>query len=366
MTTSIRRALDEWFVIVIALLVFLTLLGGWAAYTTYAAQSESVEGTTEFEYRATVQEDNSLYDSGTDLSNRETYFTSITPELDGEFSSTYETDRTDELLVETEITLRVRWIPWEDTEFEQSEFWNTTRQLETETETVESGEPATTDFTVDIATERDRIQTYREEQGEVPGHPELTVVAETNVMDPDNGNSTIATDRERLSISLVEDIYTVEEEEPTGLDAIVTSELGQLGQLLGSVGVVLASIAALGGLVVARYRGMLAPDDDATRSEFEHERNAFDEWISRGRIPDDRITGPGVETATLGDLVDVAIDSDRRVVEDPERESYYVLVGETHYEYAPPDTGDESSRTDSTASARTATDDGTEPDRSEP
>lgn len=348
---AFRRILAERFVLVVALLAFFVLLGGVATYVTYASQSEEPDISTEIDHRATVEEENSLYQTGAVLENETTYFTSVSPELDGEFTATHEGGTTDEVHVETEITLRVQWVPWEDEQPNQDELWATTQQLEKETKTLGSGETASSDFTVDVAEERDRIQTYRDEHGEVPGHPKLVVVAETDVVDPDEGNSTIASDREQLSINLVEDIYTVEEQSSDGLAALFPPGMVRTGQLLASIGLLLGSVVTLVGLVVARYRGTIAPDGDrAARSDFEYERNEFDDWISRGRVPDDRLTEPGVEVASLTDLVDVAIDSDRRVVEDPERRSYYVLVDATHYRYDPPGAGDASNPTDSTRS----------------
>jgi hypothetical protein len=91
-------------------------------------------------------------------------------------------------------------------------------------------------------------------------------------------------------------------------------------------------------LGTARWRGWLVVTDrERARNEFERARNDFDEWISTARIPDADDRTP-VPTDSLVDLVDIAIDSDRRVLEDGDQ--YAVLVDSEIYTYTAPPTVD--------------------------
>jgi hypothetical protein len=66
------------------------------------------------------------------------------------------------------------------------------------------------------------------------------------------------------------------------------------------------------------------------------ERDSFGEWISTGRVPpvgDDRV----VTVDSLTGLVDVAIDSERRVIEDTDSGTFVVLDDATRYEFRPDD-----------------------------
>jgi len=87
-------------------------------------------------------------------------------------------------------------------------------------------------------------------------------------------------------------------------------------------------------LGTARWRDWLAVTDrERVRTEFERTRDDFDEWISTARIPDADGRTP-VPTDSLVDLVDIAIDSDRRVLEDGHQ--YAVLVDSEIYTYTAP------------------------------
>ncbi|AGB39277.1 DUF5305 domain-containing protein [Natronococcus occultus] len=333
---SVYRLIDNWFPLVVALLVLFILLGSWATYITYSAAAQSVDGSTEFQHGATVQEENPIYSNGTELSNETTYFTSITPELEGEFAATYKTNSVDEVTIETDIWLLVRWIPIDDAASDQDEYWRSLYQLEETTETVSSGETDRVEFTVDVAQERDRLESYNEDHGWVPGQPELTVIARTDVTDPNTDDSTLESDQNNMTITLTDDIYTVEDGGPTGLATLVTPGAVNTAQLFGSIAFTVASFVALVGLVIARYHGSLAPSESkASQSDFEYDWKTFEEWISQGSVPDNQLDGTAVHIASLEDLVDVAIDSNRRVLADPERQSFYVLIGETYYEYTP-------------------------------
>ncbi|MFP4632617.1 MAG: DUF5305 family protein [Halobacteriales archaeon] len=69
--------------------------------------------------------------------------------------------------------------------------------------------------------------------------------------------------------------------------------------------------------------------------ELERDRSRFDEWISRGDATDDGRTE--IEVESLEAVVDVAIDSSRRVVENRRADGfeYVVLVDDVRYVYRP-------------------------------
>ena len=93
-------------------------------------------------------------------------------------------------------------------------------------------------------------------------------------------------------------------------------------------GVGLLSIA--GAVVLFRLRrDGLDPDD--VRTNIVHER--YEEWISTGEFP----TGTEkkhVKIESLEDLVDIGIDSNKRVVFDPEFAAYAVVDGDLIYYYS--------------------------------
>jgi hypothetical protein len=94
---------------------------------------------------------------------------------------------------------------------------------------------------------------------------------------------------------------------------------------------------------------LIITERERARYEIETTRDDFEEWFSSFEIPEsgDRTVVPA---ETLADLVDVAIDSDRRVLEDGNQ--YAVIVDDLMYTYSAPETTDgstDSAMTDPTA-----------------
>ncbi|WP_436936437.1 DUF5305 family protein [Halovenus marina] len=101
------------------------------------------------------------------------------------------------------------------------------------------------------------------------------------------------------------------------------------------------SVLGIGGIVIGRREETFEISDrERTWIQYRAERSEFEEWISHGTLPADVDERTVVEVDSLEDLVDVAIDSNRRVVADQSRNSYVVILEETIYRFtAPPSPG---------------------------
>lgn len=97
-----------------------------------------------------------------------------------------------------------------------------------------------------------------------------------------------------------------------------------------------APLALLGLLGAGHAAAVRRRDPDPRAVERRIERQRFAEWVSHGEVPDD-VADRRVAIASLGDLVDVAIDADRRVVHDQAAERYVVIDGAVAYVYVPDD-----------------------------
>jgi len=114
-----------------------------------------------------------------------------------------------------------------------------------------------------------------------------------------------------------------EQQTETRTVEISPDPLGYLG--LGVVGV-LALVAAAGSVLMRR-------DIDAEDVRTRIYRSRYEEWISRGDIP----TGTEkryVRIDELEDIVDVGIDSNKRVIWNEEYDIYAVVDGDIVYYYA--------------------------------
>jgi len=102
------------------------------------------------------------------------------------------------------------------------------------------------------------------------------------------------------------------------------------GALAGGGLVALLVGVGLGVLYYRRYR-----DTDPEPYRLALVAYAYREWISEGTAPED-VGGRRVRMESLVDLVDVAIDADRRVVHDTATGTYYVIDDAATYTYTPP------------------------------
>jgi len=116
-----------------------------------------------------------------------------------------------------------------------------------------------------------------------------------------------------------------------------------------------------GGLVYARRKGRLVVTDRERQwLTYRSTREEFDDWITTGRVPDAAVDQSVVEVDTLSGLVDLAIDTDNRVIEDRARGACLVLAEDCWYRYETPPEPIESDRpvvTESTTGDTDAADD---------
>ncbi|MFD1565699.1 DUF5305 domain-containing protein [Haloarchaeobius amylolyticus] len=350
-----RAALAEWYTLVVVVLLALALVGGWGAYTSIAGPAEEMNRDTtdswsttgSFDHSAEVTSENEVYPVGTQLSDRSVYFTDVTPELEGTFTYRYTADAGD-VTADVELERVIRSAD------DEREYWEVNETIaETSTEGLAPGEETTADFAIDVPATVNESERIEESLGGSPGSVETTVVAHVTIQGTIDGEPVERTEQYELGLEPDGSTYAVS---ATGTDPdggqqtgseVTTASAGGFGLLLPLV-LLLGSLGGLGTLVTAKHSGRLAPSEaELERLRAQYEREEFDEWISRGSLPDEVRDRPRIEVSTLEDLVDVAIDCDRRVLEDESAGEYYVVDGEAVYVYEPEafeaDSGDGSS-----------------------
>ncbi|PSP27031.1 hypothetical protein BRC65_08175 [Halobacteriales archaeon QH_2_65_14] len=349
---SLRLFLSRWFLAVALVALGLALVGGYVAYDAHVDGAETVveqrtAGTwtvdSTFDHAATVERDVAVFSAGERLENRNLYFTTVSPRLNGTYTLGHDNTDGEPATASIELSVVIRAV--EEIEETEVVHWQTRESLETRDVEIEDGSEASTTVSVNLSTILDRIESIQRDLGAEPGETEVLLVAETTV-ETVLADETFSNSRtERIEIEPGEAVYRVDTAVEGQRSDEVTERVtrtvepsvlalygGPLFALVGLLGVV--------GLPLARLLGWLsASDGERARHEFETARDDFDQWISRARIPD--AGGRTVVPAdTLADLVDIAIDSDRRVLEDGDR--YAVLVDDVVYTYTAPSpaTGD--------------------------
>ncbi len=340
----IGDTLNRRFVLVTILLLVIVAIAGGMAYqtytTTFTETDEQVESSwseqTDISQQATVVRENPVFDLNATLTDRPVYFTQLSPEIETIHEYTYSATESGQLEVETTAMLVVQSV-----NNDGETLWETTEALEHEVETLRPDERTTTATTINVtaaAAEVDRVETGI---GASVGSPEITIRFDTAISGTVNGDAVSTVHQDTIVIDPGAETYSVEPSEGVSESYQTTTTVetevppGTV-RSYGPPAVLVLSLILLLGLVSAKATGRLAPTPaQLTRLEYAKQRKKFDDWISRGSVPAGALSATQIPLDSLEDLVDVAIDTDQRVIEDPQRNAFFVLLDERYYVYEP-------------------------------
>jgi hypothetical protein len=345
----VRSVLDDYFAPVILVLLAIAVLGGYLAVTAYTGTETQVqtsqittwEDSGSFTHSATVVNGTAVYDEGDRLRGRSVYFRQVTPELDGTFLYAYTARESGNLTADTTLTLVLQSTGESETG-NATEYWRLTSSLGEERTQLAPGDRLRVPFALNVSGAAQRLDAIDSQFGGTPGTKELFVVANVSLSGTRNGAPVDSTRTYRLPITPDGSVYQVGADGPV-VDSNTRTvrettpvEPGPLraygGPVLALVGVVL-SLGCLGG----RYTGVI--DTSETEREWLAYRDAraeFDDWITRADISATDIPQSTVTAETLEGLVDIAIDTDNRVLSDSTGDGFFVFDEKRVYRYDPP------------------------------
>jgi hypothetical protein len=346
---GLRSRVESYFV---AVLVVLVVLAGVGGYLTYAAHGQtqtrtetrevtSWESTGGFTHSARVVNDTAVYAEGDVLRNRTQYFRQLTPRLDGAFVYRYAASDGGNLTATASTLLAFRSV--EETEGgNTTEYWRLEAPIETRRVAgLSPGEPFRVPFAVNVSAAAQRLDRVDGQFGGTPGEKELRVIARIALSGTRNGRAVESTRTYRLPLSLSSTVYRVASGDPATASGgqtervTVPVEPGPL-RAYGGPALAVVGVVAAAGLVAARRRGSLAISErEREWLAYRTARSEFDDWITAARVPEADRPGSAVAVDSLAGLVDVAIDTDCRVLEDADG-TCYVFGSDRSYTYDPP------------------------------
>lgn len=348
-----RSVIHKYLPVIIVGFLVIAAAGGFLIYSmetapetetqTRAVGSWAVDSS--FTHGATVVNSTLTFTRGQRLEGRALYFTRVSPVLTGEYVVSHTGDAE---AASGSVDLRLVVEAVDETtregETETIVYWRESEQIDSvSVENLNSGEERRVRFEADVATLNSRVSAIEESLGASPGTSRIAIVAETEL------ETTIADDRfvdtrsDRLAVEPDGGTYGVstslaESQTYQATENFQVPVEATPLQLYG--GPAFAVIGLLGALVsvIARNRDLFAlTQTERTYLEFTQTRSDLDKWISEGVVPSHE-NRTIVELSSLADLVDVAIDSDRRVVERPEMTPRYVVLDDdVRYVCDPPD-----------------------------
>ncbi|WP_186313378.1 DUF5305 domain-containing protein [Halorubrum salsamenti] len=343
----LRAVLNAQFTVILAVCLVAAAVGGGLVYTTHVDPGTETETRTvpsltvetEYVHSAEVTEPNSVFDTGTVLDGRDTYFTRIAPVLDVGVQTSYAADAASDVDVSFESVLVVQNVGGEG----ETVYWDERETLMTETVSgVEPEEPATASFALNSSEVAATASEIESDLGTSPGETETFVETDVTVEGTINGEATSYTQPIEMTIEHGGDTYTVSEPgvqsntREQSEQVTVERSYGPLRSVGGPL-LFLAGLAGAGGLAYARREvGLALTPAEREYLSYRDDRAEFAEWITSIRLPEPVHERPEAEASTLRDLVDFAIDNDTGVVEDPATDAYHAVTDEFVYTYTPP------------------------------
>jgi hypothetical protein len=345
----LRAFLDKRFAVVVAAFIVLGVVGGLMAYTTHATPNTTTEKRSvsswhragSFNHSATVTENNPVYPVGTTLTNRSIYLTEIAPWFNGTYTFTYDASERGDLTGTASLQFVLRSV--EGDQESSTVVWQTSEPLGTTSrDSLLPREPIRVPFSVNMTETANRIEAIDGELDNPPGQAEVVIRATVDIQGTVNGHRVDRVAKHTQPVALDLGTYRpadrgrITDRHETRQTVTVPQTYGSV-RTLGGPALLFASIIALVGLVAARSRGQidLSPAEEELLA-YKDEREDFDEWISTIQLPDEAFDLPRAEAASLGALVDFAIDTDNGVIEDPDDGSYFVVDDGYLYTYQPP------------------------------
>ena len=345
-STKARLFVSDNIAYLLAGFVVVALLGAYLAYPPYAdpgTETEKIEdsswsSTAGFTHGAIVTEQTDLFDSGNVLSGRSAYLEAISPELNGTFRYQYRASAGGDLSTAANLTLVVRSVADEG-----PEYWREETPLASANESsLGPGEQIVVPYSLNVTAVNQRITEIEEQLGGTPGSTEIVVRSDLVLTGERNGSPVDTQTSHNMTILSQGNVYSIKGAGPVTdsgqqfRQETVDVSYGPLRTALGPLLVVISVLGIL-GLTVGRWLDWLSVSERERRwFGYQSTRAEYEEWVTGGAVPSEVDEKTTIDVQSLKGLIDVAIDSDRRVIADQSRNVCVVVLEDALYRFEPP------------------------------
>lgn len=345
LSAKTRSLLDAQYTVVLVILLLCAAVGAGLVFTTYVNPDTQTEQQTissftvssEYSHSAAVTESNPIFPVGTELDDRNSYFTEVSPQLTVQIESAYSGDEPSDVTLEQESTLVTEHSDGTNV------FWDRTETLGQSGPTeVSADETVSSAFIIDTAVVADEIEAVEDALGASPGDTDVVVRTDIDVSAVIDGETVTESITIELDIDLGGGTYTVSNP-GTQTTTVEQTEFVTATQQAGWLRLIGGPLLLIGGLIGSvllrseRRRGTFGvTDHERQYLDYRNDRDEFDDWITRMTLPSDVIDRPTGNAESLADLVDFAIDNNTSVVQPPGEDTFYVVADGSLYRYRPP------------------------------
>lgn len=311
---------------VTGLLIGLIALGGAGWMYTHPQKTTITEPAHKQTFQSTVQtsavvtEQNDLYRQGRQLTNQPVYLLKATPNA----TVTMKTRVPEEQAVRVEQKLAVVYTATHDGD----QFWSKTRVLAANRTTTSTGHVITR-ATLSLPQIESRVQSIKDS---VKSAGTVHVFLRRTVDYQSDRYSGSLSGKVELNLNQQSYAFSATPLEQTHSKTVTRTITIRNKPWSLYIGLTVVGFLAL---IMGVSTGIQSFRDGGPQTlDHEIEKERFRDWVSKGELPgfSEYTT---IEMASLEDLVDVAIDSEKRVVYDAEKEVYAVIDGEQIYYYIP-------------------------------
>lgn len=350
----LKYTINSSFYIIISILIILSFLTGVWAYeinfNTVTVEEERVTDRwteeTEFKHSVISEKDTDPYKKGQKIENNAIYYQSISDTLNGKYIYTH-SGQESEVSAESDLYLRIRGVDYNEDNEISDVYWEVSDKMASNSGAIESGESQVTEFSINITELSDRIADIEQNQLESQvGFIDIRIIAETESQG-DSDNMVIDSDYTSQMI------LTIDDSRNAGTFSVVnTSTVDNVNEnkntvmvekeppVLKSIGSILLLVVCFGLLlivIVLKYGGYInLTDEEMEMINIYRARQKHDKWITEGEFPSNQDYEKIIRVNDLEGLVDVAIDTNKRVIEDEQLEVSTVLDGDYVYMYVHP------------------------------
>ncbi len=329
-TLRARLALARYGVIVAALLVIAGLVlfaGGWHIYSNPPTErltdrTNVQEVSTGIGTSAVVTGNTTLYEPNQRLVNQPVYLLGATPEVTFTLRSSVPSGQS------VSIGHRLRLI--QSATLNNQPFWESSRTLVVDGATTQEGQLESS-ATVNMSRVASQLRNARQQIGDIGQFQSRFVLNLSYDTDLYSGSIT-----QEAPITVTERAFWIDGDLSTSrthsqTDSRTVTRSPNMSMVQGLVGLgLLALISAIGVGYGSRK------ETDVEELEMQLSVAQFDEWITTGEMPTDP-DKKYISTTDIEGLVDIAIDSNKRVIRDTEHDIFTVVDGDIVYYYTPED-----------------------------
>jgi len=339
----VRALLDAYFPVLIVVVILLAAALGFWTYQVHAVEEVDTEErvvtqwseSTSYEHGSLVVNDSVPFAQGERVENRPIYYTTISDDLDVTYR--YEHTAETDLEVSTDVRLRFRSTDGEEI------FWEVTEPLASGgPQSISADVDHTVNATVNIESVLNTIEDIEEQLG-TEGSVEITVIAVSGVEGTVDGDPVDQSHESMMTLAVSQSSFrvleteTIEENHQQSETIEVPQEPSTFA-VFGSLLAFSASLTMLGALAFVRQRGYISlSEEEAELLELRQQEQEFSDWITTGTFPSERDYEATIIVDDLEGLVDVAIDTNKRVIKDEQLGVSTVLDSDYAYIYVRPD-----------------------------